>query len=59
MSTVSLYIHVKCAKGLLQMEEVVGTFPDKCSHAASKSKHERNVVWKRPPEVNHSSIQLK
>lgn len=56
ISTVSLCIHVK---GVLQMEKAVSMLRDKCSSAASKSKNERNVVWKGPPEVIHSSNRLK
>lgn len=59
ISTVSLCIHVKCVKGVLQMEKAVSMFRDKCSSSASKSKNEINVVWKGPPEVIHSSIWLK
>ena len=59
ISTVSFCIHVKCVKGLLQMEKAVGIFLDKCSCAASEPKNEINVVWQGPPEVIHSSIRLK
>jgi len=44
ISTVSFCIHVKCVKGLLQMEKAVGIFLDKCSCAASEPKNEINVV---------------
>lgn len=59
ISIVSLCIHVKRVKGLLQMEKAVGMIPDKCSRAASKSKNERNVVQEGPPEVIYYSIWLK
>lgn len=59
ISTVSLCIHVKRVKGVLQMGKAVSMFRDKGSNTASKPKNERNVVWKGPPEVIHASIWLK